>query len=306
MSTYNDYEGLDRYFYPVLITQENNTLIVGEGVTDYTVTIPPGVYWSHLDSVVDSTYPSLQLEVVNQINNSGVSATYGVGVLDLSDGDLRYSSLIWKQTSGSSVGGWGFKFSNRNNTFNSGYLGFQRELTTSNRSAGRDLNGEASLLGQWIAPVKAAYKLRDSSKKAFRSDQGPNASINSWTPPKEVRGFKYHKVHGAHVYRYRAKDSTEATEAGLPTGDTNNALEDMVKSMPDSRILAKHVSSQQSDAMEFNTESPPVSESYIAMSDEVKLTEIRGERTKWEGEHYDIEGGLIIYEDESALDGYQH
>lgn len=301
------YGGRDRYFYPVVVTQENNTLIVDEAGTDYTITIPPGVYWNHLDrtqSILDE-YPSLVLEVIDQINASGTSATYAASVLDLPTGDLRYSSIYIEQSSGGLVGSWGFRFDDSSNTFDSGYLGFERDLNVG-KSTGNRLEGETSVLGQWISPGPAAFKDRDVSKNVFRSDKGSNAVVNSWTPAKDTRNIKYWKVPGSFVYDSRAKTNTDGTADGLPDNDTNNAFEDVIRAMGDSRILAKYNVSDESDAMEFNTESPSVSESWQSQAGDVKLSEARGDREKWEGEHYDLAWPAVIYENEPVLNGYGH
>jgi len=299
------YDGKDRYFYPVVVTQENNTVVFTEGgSSDLNFSISPGVYWAHLDLdlTLRAEYPSLLLEIRNGLENKSPNDDdYSIDEKDLSAGDLRYSSLTWTNDAGRT---FKFRFTDSEFTLSPGYFGYPKDENSD--PSGTSIDGTVSVLGQWISPAPAAFKDRDVSKNVFRSDKGPNAVVNSWTPAKDTRNIKYWKVPGSFVYDSRAKTNTDGTADGLPDNDTNNAFEDVIRAMGDSRILAKYNVSDESDAMEFNTESPSVSESWQSQAGDVKLSEARGDREKWEGEHYDLAWPAVIYENEPVLDGYGH
>jgi len=313
--TFVDY-GTDRIFYPIIIDSTNNQIVFQEDSTVYTFTIDEGVYWAHRANATD--YPSLYLEIEGKLNAQSVTGNYEFFAYTLPGDDFEYSSLELRDTSASGVS-FSWNFGDPNFTFPPGPLGFNRDrdnIASSTKNSD-SLFSLKSILGQWISPKQAAYKTRQNrERQIFRSDAGPNAVVHSWTPTAETRVSKYFKIHAAHVYRYRALDATAADEAGLTDNDTNNAFEDVVEAWQigevcftvfdkgeNANILDPTNSTFQRDA---SLTEPNLVEAWKVHPSNPQLDDITSDKTRWEGEHYDLEWPHMIYEDDTQFAGYDH
>jgi len=316
--TWVDY-GTDRFFYPFVIDSSVNQLVFREDGVDYTFTIEPGVYWSHRVSATTS-YQSVLIAIEDKINAQSVTGNYQFQSHTISTDEFSNSSLKLVDTNGSGLK-FSWQFQNASFTFNPGYLGFNRNrnITANSAKSTDELLSTMSILGQWLSPKQAAFKTRTNEQRnVFRSDSGPNATINAWTPTEKTRNHKYHKIHAAHIYRYRALDSTEASEAGLTENDTNNTLEDLVEGMKIGAVgFTIYDKGENADALDpysstffrgtFPSSEPNLVEEWQVHPSTPGLSDILGPPDQWEGEHYTVEWPHRIYDDDNNdFPGYDH
>lgn len=323
MSSRSEILGPDRYFWPIYITDWENTFTFFEGdVSKATgdivnIQVDPGIYYLHRDTAAHpAPYRSLYLELESELDavrddsGNGLNGTYRFGPRDLSDSDLGYSSLLLSQNADPDNEQFGYLFDDADWSMNAGWFGFPREKTDSavySVAGSNILNGTVSILGQWQSPKKAAYKTRrNMTADSFESHSGPNSRRNKWLADSQIRMIRYIKINGAHVYRYRARDSGAADEAGLPINDVNNCFEDLWSAMQWGRILGVYDRGDQGNAMQFNAQNPRVNESWQTESQGVDFKQLISRDRKWDGEHLDLEFPAKLYENETVLDGYEH
>jgi len=305
----NSYTGPDRFYYPIRVTTKNNRFVFKEEsktvVDDLILDI--GLYWMHRDSQIDSEYPSFYLAIENLLNTNGTLAGTYQFQIHTPSGGLTNSSVSLVQTDDPNNDSITLKFNDGDWTMNRGWFGFPVNESSEPNGADR-IDGTASILGAWQSPKTAAYKTRNRSSDVIRSNPGPNAVSNKWIPDTETRMFRYHEVATGHIYKYRAQDSTLATEAGLPTGDTNNAFEHLLSGMQISDTINIYNEGDSGNALvpTDGTFDGLVEACSVDQSTQKGLTDIITGEQQYGGQYYDLNWEMLIERDNVGFSGYDH
>lgn len=306
----SQYSGPDVFLYPVEITPNNNNIVFKEAPgtgsetsVDYNIT--EGIWWIHLSNDNDfrNEYQSVLLDIQEAINNDGnIGGTYKFRELDKSGSDLGFSSLRLDQDN--DPDGEDFQIDFANSTIPPEILGFKPDRTSAITDSS-SISGTVSVYGKWQSPVTASNKTRSWNAQVMRSNTGGNAEINTWKPDTQTRMIKYHQVAGAHVYKYKAEDSSLASDAGLIQDDVNNGLEDLWRGLRIGDVLAIYNNGDDSNSLKpksFSDETEPLS---INESSNRQFREWISNEPNYAGEFYDIQFEAVI-EDSSEIGPYRH
>ena len=216
--------GLDRYCVKVTIDADNKVLRFSDDVGVVTVTLDEGDYWTyHTTGAELSGYPSLYKEVLAKLN-AAATHTYTFE-LGSPAGDNRdcYHGLVLVQTSGSAEFGWYFSFASH--TFPPELLGYPAGHSTDETSTTGRLISPRAMRHQWLPFESATSKIsyqRQHIEESTEDVERDDAYQMRWSA-RRVRMVSYPRQPGVIVHKQRDQEHTDAI--GLPTGETNVALE---------------------------------------------------------------------------------
>lgn len=238
------YDKWDKFLYPFEIQDADsvdgqkhfvddgfsgNAIVVDEGGGNVIVEVEvsanlPKTYWYHNDNSSQvSDYPQFVQDLEDQLNaNGSLSNTYTLSANTPTNSDITNSGLRI-----SADGSFTIRFTSPDFTMDPRLLGFPMYYNTDTASDGSDnVDSPASYFGAWFAPVVADDHRREPYSIQADSDSSTDRYSIRWDANSRRRN-EYFDVKGAHVFRNRADIASEATRAGLPQEDNNNALEDL-------------------------------------------------------------------------------
>lgn len=166
------------------------------------------------------------------------------------------------------------------------YFGFQRG--TGQSSVSTSIDGPVSRWGMWQSPKSAGDKRQPVESKTFSESDSKASRDWRWTKGDRMRRRRYYDILSPHVYPHdRADRAALADDAGLPTGDHNNALFDLWRqryASTEQRIVVQE-NAGESD-LELATSSKPISVGYVANMD--KFWPEGDTEHNWPGEAYGL------------------
>ncbi len=224
--------GIDRWVIPITITSGvNDTIILDEGGSDYTVTIPEGTYWCYqaAGSGFEITgYPSLYLEIAQQLTAAvGGGNAYSFFAADPASTSLTDSRSVILSRGGFSSNDFSLRFSQPGFTLDKRLFGVASDYAVDIANSGDSTPAQGQVFGQWVSPRPASDKRSFQTKKVVlsTSDTARNDLYAMQWEARRRRLFQYRHVPAAWIHRSRASQADYAEVAGISTGDTRGAFE---------------------------------------------------------------------------------
>lgn len=228
---------IDKIFWPITLTKSNDALVVSEdgGVreslvrfsVDSDIVTFPATLYNHKDTTFAAGASVSHFALLHQLeaalnNNTTLQNTYSVTANTPTGSDLTNSGITIARASGTNQ--FNLEWAGASTTVDPRWFGWPAGASDTGLGTSHDSPG--SIWAVWQSPVVAHDKRRRPTQVASRSDGSAHAKSVIWDSPLR-RQVTWQPVRGAHVWNDRADDATLASEAGLPTGDTRNALQDL-------------------------------------------------------------------------------
>ena len=224
--------GIDRWIFPItIISGENDTIILDENGSDYTVVIPEGTYWAYqaAGSGFEITgYPSLYLEIAQQLTAAvGGGNAYSFFAADPASTSLTDSRSVILSRGVFSSNDFSLRFSQAGFTLDKRLFGVASDYAVDVANVGDSTPAQGQTFGQWVSPRPASMKpsfpfqqITLSTTDTARSD----LYAMRWTARRR-RVVQYRHIPAAWIHRSRAAQADYAEVAGISTGDTRMAFE---------------------------------------------------------------------------------
>lgn len=230
MALGNSRYGIDWMARAFEIDSSNQDLVVSEaGVGSDTLTIAAATVWNHADaSETSGDHNGLIYALEALLNASGtLTNTYTVAAATPSGSDLTNSGIEITASAAGGAAEFTLEFSDGSTTVNPRWFGWGESPGDQTSSSGV-LASPYSLYATWQSP-HAAHDKRDARRQSMNSSTSD--PVNAYRNPfkgHRRRLMHYRFVPAGHVRRWAAEDSDIASDAGLPTGDINNAFADFL------------------------------------------------------------------------------
>lgn len=201
--------GIDRWMGPIEVTSNNNTLILKEGISSYTLTLAAGTYYPYHGANVDTAHPSLFDAILDAMTLALVPGSYTSRIARPSAwarNDI-YAGVEFVR-SGSATFGW--EFSDPNFTFPPEYLGFDPDVSTDKTVTGTVLTSDYAVARHWVSPTKADTKLTYARTRTSQSTEDfarDDLYTMQWQSRRYTR-FAYRDIFGWWLQKGRAGDLT--------------------------------------------------------------------------------------------------
>lgn len=223
----------DWWLWPIIVTTANNSFVLTETAgSTFTVTIAAGTYYTHRDSSINATYPSIWLALETAIGAEATTNTYTFSAQTPTVSvDQLTAGVRLTGTAGTSVE-FSLDFSSGSFTFDPRILGFPSDQSADETatSDGTDyhLDSEFTVFGTWrgfsLFNGEAADKRGDERVLSVDSHQRPSDRYTLEWYEERYRTILYQRVNAAHVYRYAARAQDYALVGQLGQNDTHNAF----------------------------------------------------------------------------------
>ena len=223
--------GIDRWFMPVVIEEGvNDEVILRENGADYTITVPPGTYWTYTAASSGFQlpgYPSLYITISGLMTAAvGGGNSYFFQAANPSGTALTdYRSMILTRNVGSND--FSLRFSQSGFTLDKRLFGVGPNHAADISNSGASTPATGQVWGQWVSPRPASDKRSFVQKKVVLSTEDTARSdlyAMKWEERRR-RMFIYHRVPAAWVHQKRAEQADYAEVAGISTSDTRMAFE---------------------------------------------------------------------------------
>lgn len=186
--------------------------------------IERAAYYNHGDDALDGTRGYAFLQALEDAINAAVSATYTITANTPGGSELTDSGITITRSPADQ-----FAIRWATTTIDPRLLGFTEDVTDDLPS---DTNGvldsPLSIYAVWQSP-HSAMDLRDGRTKTIyeSSERSPSPRRIGFSGPR-TRRMSFYSVEGGHLRENGAINATVATQAGLPTGDVHNALQEFL------------------------------------------------------------------------------
>jgi len=227
-------EGPDRYVYAFDVTSDDNEFELIEGGNIRNASLDTGRYWGYKDNGNGpSALNSFLTELENSLNSAAVSNSYTVSSNTPPNSSLAESGIVIEATN-STPFDFRIRWGALANPINPRWIGWpQSQPSTSESTASSpadSVESPHSIYGSWrpitsFSDNTATQKPLDEERwLEVSSDDEINNTQVEYGDPIRKRTFMYPYAPAACVRKSRARDADYASQAGLPNGDTNNAL----------------------------------------------------------------------------------
>ena len=224
--------GIDRWIFPITITSGvNDTIILDEAGSDYTVTIPEGTYWAYQAAGGGFElpgYPSLYLEISEQLTAAvGGGNAYSFLAANPSGTSLTDNRSIILTRSAFSTNDFSLRFSQPGFTLDKRLFGVSADYAVDLANSGDETPAQGQTFGQWVSPRAASMKVSFPYRKVVLSTEDTARSdlyAMRWTARRR-RVFVYRHIPAAWVHQSRAEQLDYAEVVGISQNDTRMAFE---------------------------------------------------------------------------------
>lgn len=233
--------GPDRWLYPIEVTSSTDSIqlvedTTGDGSPDtaYKATINIGTYYGYKSGITG--YNGILGAIETKLNNVATQNTYTI-IAATPPGSSLTNSGIEVVATNSSPRAFQLKWDAITDAQDPAWLGWGSATSStaaSNTNTPTDrIASPYSILGKWqsitaFSDNTATRKDRDEKRWLdFSSDDQVNATQIEYGDPTVTDEIMYPQVPAAAVREQRGDDADYASQAGLPTGDTHNALYDL-------------------------------------------------------------------------------
>lgn len=222
--------GVDRWLYPIEITAENNGFVVEDSVDGVrALTIPAGIYYQALGDL--PTGKTGLWAAIKTALDAG-DGTYSIAAGTPSSSSLINSGVI---VSKNGAAGISIRMDQAGFTMDKRLWGYPYDRSTEAVLTLDTTPSQLSIFSKWqsanVLDGAATDKRRVKEKEIYASTQKTRSTTrqNTARDTREIRTIVYEYVPGLHVYpgAIRAGDASYTGTAGLPSGDENNAFEDV-------------------------------------------------------------------------------
>jgi len=203
----------DRWLYPIVLDDTNNTIVVKKDAVTTTQAVPPGVYYNYDGSIPG--FPSILTAVKSALSASGLTSVF--------EGSIPFESYAFGGGGVRFYATWPFSWVTSNAAF-SDTLRRALGLSEEDSEAMSDHFHPFTTFGAWLEPRDGvSYKQATYTKTQFR---GPGISertrLNQRWGSHKFRRFNYKFAPAGVVYPGGVDHADYQAVARLAVGDANN------------------------------------------------------------------------------------
>lgn len=301
-------DGPDRFIYSADVETGAQGLVVGEDQDDSgtyettdTIQVAAGEYWGHNDDSFDGTLAGLFKALEDALNASTLGNTYAIEAQTPAGSQVTNSGLRFRATN-ADPHPFRIDFAAAGSTLPPWLIGWRggwaggSEPTPTSSGGVIDSPVSARLYHQpwplFTNSKRASEKTWDEERELYVSHDDEREQFQvEHGEPTETRMYWYQWQAAAHVRDGKALDATHASNAGLPTGDVNNAFYHLwSRASRKHKVIVVHNAGDedlQVDAHTWET-------GYLAGLESRKRFSPALERVKDGGEFHDVQFRMVI------------